>query len=693
MKKLAALTLSLFLTSGMTLADSPKDAEPQPAKSAQPAKPKAAKKAEKTDANFAAALEELRQAMQAQQEQLQLLKEELGKRDRQIDAAREEAAAANARAAEAASKATEAVNKTAEVTSSEATLTSKVSDLRASNEVLTSHVATVAAASTNSNGQTKSGDEGPATIKYKGISITPGGFVAAETVTRSRAASADINTPLTGTPFPASDLSHVAETNFTGRQSRLSLLAESKFGSATTSAYYEADFLGAGTTSNNRQSNSYVFRQRQVWAQAAFANGFSITGGQMWSLAAETKKGMFNRQEDLPLVIDPQYVVGFTWARQYAARFVKDFGGKFALGFSVEGPQATIGGRGFSSVTTINSAVAPATIVTSGATTATTGNFFINAPGAGGGLYNAFDANGYTVNKAPDLIFKATVDRGGHYELFGIASFFRDRIYPCGVVGTTTTDTVPGTTVLTGACLSATPTVVSSFGARNSSASGGGIGASALWSVFNKKVDFGVKAVAGDGIGRYGSAQLADATARPNGSLALIRTAHGLARLEWHATPKLDLYGYWGMEYAWRAGYSGYQAVTVTKTTAIPATTTSAAIPATTTTRISTTGIGGYGNFAANNSGCGTEGVPVNQFNPSSGANCAGDIRSIQEPTLGFWYRFYQGSKGRMQFGIQYSYLSKSAWSGTGGVAAGLPAIAPKANDNMIWTSLRYYIP
>ena len=57
MRKLAALTLSLFLTSGMALADTPKDADPQPAKSAQPAKPKAAKKAEKTDANFAAAID------------------------------------------------------------------------------------------------------------------------------------------------------------------------------------------------------------------------------------------------------------------------------------------------------------------------------------------------------------------------------------------------------------------------------------------------------------------------------------------------------------------------------------------------------------------------------------------------------------------------------------------------------------
>jgi hypothetical protein len=689
MKKLAALTLSLFLTYGTAFADTPKDtpkdADAQPAK---PAKAKAAKKADKSDSAIAAEIEELRQTLQAQQEQLSLLKEELAKRDRQIDEARDAAAAASARAAEASTKATEAVNTTAAVKSTADTLNTTVADLKTSNEVLKTTVATAQA------DEKKASEEGPASIRYKGVTLTPGGFFAAETVFRNRAESADINTQFTGIPFAAADLAHVTENNFSARQSRLSMLVQGKVGSATVGGYVEADFLGAGTTSNNRQTNSYVFRQRQLYAQAAFESGWMITGGQQWTLATENKKDILNRQEDLPLMIDPNYVVGFTWARQYGLRVVKDFGGKFDLGFSVEGPQATIGGRGFSAVTTINSAAAPATIITSGATTATTGNFFLNAPGNGGGLYNAFDATGYTVNKAPDLIFKATADPGlGHYELFGIVSFFRDRIYPCGVVGSNTGDTVPGTTVLTGNCASPTPTVVSSFGATNKGATGGGFGVSGLWSLFNKKVDFGLKGVAGDGIGRYGSAQLVDATARPDGSLALIRTAHGLGRLEFHPTPKVDIYAYYGLEYAWRAGYSGYDSVTITKTTAIPATATSPAIPATTKTVISTTGIGGYGNVAANNSGCGTEGVPLNDFNPSAGANCAGDIRIIQEGTLGFWYKFYQGSKGRVQFGIQYSYLSKNAWSGTGGVPAGGAGISPKGNDNMAWTSFRYYLP
>jgi hypothetical protein len=694
MRKTAAMILSLFLMSGMAFADTPKDDDPQPAQTAKTKKP-AKKPAKSATAILAEQVEALRQSVEAQQQQIRQLQDELAKRDAQIGDAKSAAAAADAKASDAEAKASAAASSTAEVKTTTTALSSDVADLKVGTEAVKGAVA---------DAQKKIvAGESPAAIRYKGITITPGGFLAAETVTRTRATSGDINTPFTGVPFNAADLAHVTESNFTARQSRLTLLVEGKLASAKVGGYYEADFLSAGTTSNNRQSNSYTWRTRQAFALASWENGVTLSGGQMWTLATEDKKGIVNRLEDLPMMIDPQYVVGFTWARQYAFRAVKDFGGKFALAASVEGPQATIGGRGFSSVTTINSAAAPATIVTSGATTAQTGNFFINAPGAGGGLYNAFDANGYTVNKAPDLIFKAAADPGfGHYELFGIVSFFRDRIYPCGVVGTNAKDTKPPAVPTSLTCgNTAAPTTVSSFGATNSNVTGGGLGASALWTVLNKKADIGVKAVGGDGIGRYGSSQLADATARPDGTLALIRTAHGLARLELHPSTKLDIYAYWGLEYAWRAGYKGYNAITVTKTAAIPSTTTTTggvttttpAIPATTTTTFSLNGIGGFGNVAANNSGCSTEGVPLNDFNPSNGANCAGDIRIIQEGTLGFWYKFYQGPKGRAQFGIQYSYLTKNAWSGTGGVPTGGLAIGSKANDNMIFTSLRYYIP
>jgi hypothetical protein len=529
----------------------------------------------------------------------------------------------------------------------------------------------------------KKAEEGPASIRFKGITITPGGFVAAESVYRNHATSADINTPFNSIPYPGNALSKVAENYFTGRQSRLSLLAESKIDTVKLTGYYEADWLGTGVTSNNRQSNSYVMRQRQIFAQAKTESGWSFTGGQMWSLATENKKGIDNRGEAIPLTIDPQYTVGFTWARQYGFRVVKDFGGKFALAVAVEGPQATIGGRGFSLVTTTT--VGTASI-------ATTGNTFLDAPGSGGGLFNFIDTSGYTVNKTPDFIVKATLDPGwGHYEVFGIISTFRNRVYPCGVAGTNATDTAPPATTTEIDCPVTGLPLVSSVGAFNDTRTGGGIGASLRVPLFTKKVDFGIKVVGGDGIGRYGSAQLADLTFRPDGTEALIRTGHGLGIVEYHVTPMLDIYAYFGAEYAWRAAYQGYDSIAVTKTPAIPATATSPAIPGTTTTAFKLNQIGGYGSPFANNTGCSTENPPSNQLTPSGGGTCAGDTRLIMEGTLGFWHKIYQGPKGGLRWGIQYSYFTRNGWSGNNNGAA--PGTAPRAVDNVVLTSFRYYIP
>jgi hypothetical protein len=642
MKKIAALALSLFLTYGTAFADTPKDtpkdADAQPAKPATPAKPKAATKTDKSDSAIAAEIEELRQALQAQQEQLTLLKEELAKRDRQIDEARDAAAAANSRAAEATTKATEAVNTTAAVKSTADTLNTKVADLSASNEALKTTVATSTAQAD------KASSEGPASISYKGIKITPGGFVEAATVFRTHATGDDINTQFTGIPYPNNALSRISENNFSARQSRLSMLLESQVGSAKVTGYVETDFLGTGVTSNNRQSNSYVLRFRQFWARAAFENGFSFSGGQMWSLVTESKKGIENRQEAFPMQIDPQYIVGWAWQRADALRITQNFGDKFAIGASIEGPQTTYTGHG------------------------TGNNFFFNTPGAGGGLYNFADTTGYTANKSPDFLFKAALDPGwGHYEVVGILSPFRSRVYPCGAVPVIVAD-LPATCGGSGTSVA---------GAFNDGRIGGGVGATARFPIVAKKLDLVAHFQGGDGIGRYSSAQLADVTARPNGTLAPVRSAAWLGMLELHPSPKFDVYAYGGGEYAARTDFTYINA---------------AGFPV---------GVG-YGSPLFNNSGCTTEGFPSATATnsaptaPASGGTCTGDVRTVIEGTLGFWHNMYQGSKGRLRWGIQYSYLTKIGWSGdnasatTGAVGA---SIGPKAVENMVLTSFRYYLP
>ncbi|HEV3420435.1 MAG TPA: hypothetical protein VG075_09020 [Candidatus Acidoferrum sp.] len=693
MRKLASLALSLFLLTGTAFADSPKDTPKDSPKdapkeaAATPAKPAAANALTKTNAELAAQMEELRQALQAQQEQLQMLKEELSKRDRQIEEAREAAASANARASEANTKAVEAVTTSAEVKSTATALNSTVTTMAASNAAVVN-----SAVGTTSGQQTGSEEKGPMTIRFKGINITPGGFIEAATVNRQRSESADINSQFNGIPYPGNSLSKVSEMNFSARQSRLTLLLESKVGTAKVTGYFESDFLGAGTTSNNRESNSYVFRMRQGWGQAAFDNGWAFTAGQMWTLATENKKGIMNRGEALPLMIDPQYLVGFTWERIPSVRVTKSFGDKLTLGVSAEEPQTTIGGRGFSAVTTSVSGTAAAT---------TSQNFFFNAPGNSAGLYNAFDPTGYTVNKIPDFVIKAAFDPGwGHYEILGIVSDFRARVYPCAVLSPTASNAA-GTVILKGNpitspfCSSAGAllTAPSAAFAYNDSKTGGGFGVSAAVPLFAKKLDASLKGVYGTGIGRFGSSQLADVTARPDGTLASIHNAQWLGRLEWHVTPKFDLYGYLGGEYASRAAYTGYSSVKIVTTPAIPLTSTSPAIPATTTYTTATNGIGGYGSPLANNTGCSTETVPAGTGTPGTGGTCAGDTRYVGEGTLGFWHKLYQGEKGRVQWGVTYSYVYRVGWSGSGGVAAGAPAIAPKAIDNMVWTSFRYYLP
>jgi len=220
-------------------------------------------------------------------------------------------------------------------------------------------------------------------------------------------------------------------------------------------------------------------------------------------------------------------------------------------------------------------------------------------------------------------------------------------------------------------------------GAFNDSRTGGGFGAVMRVPLFSKKLDFGVKGLAGDGVGRYGAAQLADMTFRPDGTAALLRTAHGLGTLEFHPSPKLDIYFNYGGEYAWRAAYTGYSSVNITSTLLTGSGANAPVLTATTVTR--STRAGGYGGPTANNSGCANEAVPAGSSAPGSGS-CAGDIRFIQEGTLGFWHKMYQGPKGGVRWGLQYSYITKSGWSGAGG-------IQPKAVDNMVFTSFRYYLP
>ena len=513
----------------------------------------------------------------------------------------------------------------------------------------------------------------PTTINIKGISLTPMGFMAAETVWRQKALASDVNTPFNSVPFDGASNAHMSEFQASGRQSRIAMLVEGKLSDVKIGGYYETDFLSAGVTSTPTESNSYTLRQRQFWAQAAFNNGITFTGGQMWSLITETTKGMDNRSEALPQTIDAQYNVGFSWARQYGARITKNFGNKVWLGFSVEQSTPTLTVHGNPTAVSGGTAVCITAACTgTGVATVnavTNNNFLLGAFGTSGGLYNPLGNYGY--NDAPDFVVKAVFEPGfGHYEIFGVVGEVRDRIFPC----------VPltGTTAPTG-CSS----ITSAAGAFNNSATTGGAGANARWNLFAKHVDLGIHFLGGAGIGRYGSGTLSDLTVRPNGTVVPIHNFQSLGTLQFHPTPKLDINLNVGGEFEERTDYA----------------------------KSGSTPNEGYGYPGINNSGCWTETLPIaapststnlgvptgvagsTGFIPGALANCTGDTRNLIEGTIGFWYRFYKGPKGTFQYGMQYSNIIRNTWRGTGTSGTVSASGQPHSDENEVFTSFRYYLP
>jgi hypothetical protein len=279
-------------------------------------------------------------------------------------------------------------------------------------------------------------------------------------------------------------------------------------------------------------------------------------------------------------------------------------------------------------------------------------NLIIGSAGVGGGLYNA-SAN-YSFNLAPDLIAKIAYEPkwGGHYEVFGISRFFRDRIYPNASAAAGAAGTLTGT----------------SAGAYNDSTIGGAAGASGRVAVLNKKLTIGLKGIFGEGTGRYGTSTIADITLRPDGQIAPLHNFSALSTVEANPTKRLNLYFNYGGDYVGRRAF----------------------------------GKEGYGSYFTNMSGCNTEPIPGaaaaapyggggTGFAPSTPANCGNQNKDVQEVTAGYWYNIYDGPMGRIRQGIQYSYFVRNLWSGVGGPLN--PDGGAKGTDNLFETSFRYYLP
>ena len=717
LKTVAAAILAAGLVASAAYAS---DDAPPPAKKHATTK-KAAKPRTPPPPSVEEQIQALRQELQGQ---INSLKTDLADKDTQLKQAQQAAADAQVAASKAEAAASSQQQAVSDNAAAVSTLQSTVTDLKGNQVSLATTVS-------DETARIKKDIASPNVLHYKGIGITPGGFVAGETVWRSKATGGDIPTAFNALPYESADAYSLSEFYGSARQSRLALLAEGKTNWGTLRGYYEADFLGTGITSNNNQSNSYVLRQRVLWAQAETNNHWAFTGGQLWSLVTEDKKGISNVSGDIltPLTIDPNYVAGFVWTRQFGFRVTKTFD-HAAFGFAVENPQLlyTASLAGNTPYAVLGSAGANggnynAAISASGTTTfiQNYGNQ-VQTDSAGNTIdaaipqYATIVANtnvaNISFNQAPDVLVKAAFDPGwGHYEVFGIAGFAHETVYP----GTTTNSAKYGGQAdiegFSGGTAGAKFASSTSVGSYSDSIIVGGAGGSLRVPIIPNLLTFGAKGLFGPGVGRYGDSTLADVTANDSGDLRPIHNVSGLFTLEATPPPRLNVYLNYGGDYAGREDFGTGSAIasSLGSPSAVFCPTTAGAFACTSsptaadiaaggkwgghwsTPAVGTTAVG-YGSRLLSNSACNTIAAPGYNSGSSTGflpgGSCGAQTRNVQELTGGWRYDIYKGDHGRFRQGFQYGYAVREGWSG-----AGSPGIGAKGIDNMFWTSLRYYLP
>ena len=634
----------------------------------------------------AATSEDLQKLKEEMESQINALKGALSERDAKLKQAQEAAVAAQQQADRATAAATEQQKALTDNAAAVTALSSTVTDLKGTQ-------ASIAGTIQDDQAKIKKAIESPDTLHYKGITITPGGFMAAETVWRSHATGGDIPTAFSSIPYEHADAYSLSEFFASARQSRLSIEAKGKTSFGTIRGYDEADFLGTGVTSNANQSNSYVMRQRIIFAEAALNHGWTFAGGQLWSLATEGKSGIKSDPSNTatPLAIDPNYSAGFVWTRQYGFRVVKSFK-KGAVAVAAENPE----------------------ILYTAALAGNTPYAVLGSAGANGGAYNAAVSNcsnaSYTVysesagsvasatkylnlcsnlanitfNKAPDVLAKIALDPGfGHYELFGIGRFAHETVYP-GITnnsflygGVTDTNNITIPTLTTAGAYTVNKTL-------------GGIGASARFSI-DKKLDLGAKVLYGHGVGRYGNTTLNDMSNKPDGSFDALKNTSFLGTAEFNPTPRLVIYANVGGDLVDRHAYSAQDtsfAGLQPNITKVKFTAAANGNPGTITFTTGNAAVG-YGSALTSNSGCNTTGNPTytgTGFYPAG--SCSAATHQVVEGTLGYWYDLYKGPAGRLRQGLQYSYATRNAWVDSETIPVGAKGI-----ENMFFTSFRYYLP
>lgn len=447
-------------------------------------------------------LDRLERAVEAQQQQIQQLRQELQVRDQvmqQMQQRLEQTTAAASAGSASASKAAAAASEASQLQDEVKSLRSDVSDLRANS--------TNTALSLQDSQKSVAALESPLAIHFKGVTLTPGGFMDLTSIFRTTNVGSGIGTSFGSIPYNNTlPQAALTESRFSAQNSRLSLKVNAKFGATDLTGYVESDFLGFQPANANQTSNSDSFRLRLYFIDLKRGK-LEVQGGQMWTWMTPNRVGLSPMPSDIfySQNMDTNYQVGLTWARQPAFRVAYHPTNWWAFGVSIENPEQFVP----SSVSLPNSTFASQFDNGSGSTSASSSG-----------------TNPATPNLHPDVIVKTAFDtkvegKAMHVEAAGLARSFK----------------VFNNLVAPGA----TNTISEGSGSLN-------VNLEVI-----KNLHLIGNSFYGCGGGRYIFGLGPDVIVKGNGHLSCVHSGSGIGGFEWQTTPKFMVYGYYGGAYYQRS--------------------------------------------------------------------------------------------------------------------------------------------
>src|SRR3954467_8835771 len=184
----------------------------------------------------------------------------------------------------------------------------------------------------------------PLAIHIGDADLLFGGFIDAMAIRRDANTGSGVGTSFGTIPLGNTVQGHMNDTQFSSQNSRLTLEAPGKTGTADLTGSLEVDFLGSAPNGLNVTTNSNTLRMRVFWGRYR-QGGFEFLAGQAWSLMTPNRNRLSPETGDVffSQTVDPNYQVGLTWGRTMQFRLTTRPTDIVTAAVSIENPEQYVG--------------------------------------------------------------------------------------------------------------------------------------------------------------------------------------------------------------------------------------------------------------------------------------------------------------------------------------------------------------